>query len=73
MVHDDFGVEFTDEQAINAVKRYVESFNNNFTYMECLEYFILRLRPEFKSNFISYLENADADDDNTEDFNTKVR
>ncbi len=72
IIHDDYEVPFTEEQAIDATKRYVDSFNGDFTYMECLEYFILRLRPEFKSNFMSYLENTESDEDTT-DFNIKIR
>lgn len=58
----EYNISFTEEEALNAVKKYVEHFAGDYTYMECLEYFILRLRPDFKSNFLSYLENADQED-----------
>lgn len=64
----DFDIEFTKEQALDATRRYVDSFNGDYTYMECLEYFILRLRPEFKSNFLSYLENTEESNNNNNDF-----
>ena len=66
-------INFTDEEAINAVQRYIDSFNGVYTYMECLEYFILRERPEFKSNFISYLENNDENEDEDKELGLKLR
>lgn len=63
----DYQVEFTEEQALDATRRYVEHFEGDYTYMECLEHFILRVRPDFKSNFLSYLENTDTES-KTNDF-----
>ena len=37
-----FDFEFTKEQAINATKRYVDSFNGDYRYMQLLKYFILK-------------------------------
>lgn len=68
----DFGVSFTKEQAIDATKRYIESFNGDYSYMECLEYFILRERPTFKSNFLSYLEDDD-ESKNDNNWNVDIR
>lgn len=57
---------FTDEQAVNATKRYVESFNGNYTYMQLLKYFISKRQIvdgsiEEVSQLLSYIENEDAD------------
>ena len=35
-----YGNEYTHEEIIDAAKRYVESFNGNYTYMRVLDYFI---------------------------------
>lgn len=60
-------VEFTDEQAINAARRYVQSFNGNYKYMSILMYFIYKNKnseKEFDSQLLSYIENeAQSDDD----------
>lgn len=56
---------FSDEQAVNATKRYVESFNGNYTYMQLLKYFISKRQIidgsiEEVSQLLSYIENEDA-------------
>lgn len=54
---------FTEEQAIKATKEYVESFNNDFTYMQILKYFLLKTITfedgirEVSSEFMSRIEN----------------
>ena len=57
-----YNAEFTDEEAIEATKKYVESFNGNYTYMQLLKYFISKR--EIKngelvesSQLLSYIEN----------------
>ena len=60
---------FTDEQAIDATKRYVESFNGNYTYMQLLKYFISKRETKNgeiveNSQLISYIENAGQDNYN---------
>lgn len=42
-----FNIEFTDEQAINATRKYVESFNGDYTYMKLLKYFIFKMDPKY--------------------------
>lgn len=37
-----YGNNYTSEQIIDATKRYVASFNGNYTYMRILKYFILK-------------------------------
>ena len=57
---------FTNDQAINATKRYVESFNGNYTYMQLLKYFISKRQViegniEEVSQLLSYIENEDSE------------
>ena len=65
-----FGIGFTDEEAILATKKYVNSFKGDYRYMQLLKYFILKKDTntlEENSQFLSYLENlndADIDADN---------
>lgn len=69
-----FDYKFTEEQAINAAKEYVKSFNGNYTYMQLLKYFILKQDPitkEYRSDFMSYIENADQKSINN-DWNTEL-
>lgn len=59
-------VEFTDEQAISAARRYVQSFNGNYKYMSILMYFIYKNKSsekEFDSQLLSYIENEAQNDD----------
>ena len=59
--------EATDEEIIAATKKYVESFNGNYTYMQILKYFISKQKPvegapaEQNSQFLSYLQNPEGD------------
>mgnify|MGYP000153852411 FL=1 len=62
--------DFTDEEAIEATKKYIESFNGNYTYMQLLKYFISKR--EFKcgelvdnSQLMSYIQNKDQDNYNS--------
>lgn len=71
-----YNVSFTDEQAVNATKRYVESFNGNYTYMQLLKYFISKRTPvdgsiEETSQLLSYIENESQEDSN-KDWTTKL-
>lgn len=59
-------VEFTDEQAVSAARRYVQSFNGNYKYMSILMYFIYKNKSsekEFDSQLLSYIENEAQNDD----------
>jgi hypothetical protein len=66
-----YNCEFTDEEAIEATKRYVASFNGNYQYMQLLKYFISKKviidgAVEPSSQLLSYIENAnDVDSSNT--------
>lgn len=60
---DKFQVTFTDEEAINATKRYIAQFNGNYSYMQLLKYFILKRdndKMEETSQLISFMQNEDA-------------
>lgn len=64
-LHNRFSAEFTDEQVLSATRRYVESFNGNYTYMQCLNYFVLKrdtVKMEDTSALLSYIENEENAD-----------
>ena len=67
--------EFTDEQIINATKRYVESFNGNYKFAQLLKYFISKkVDGERGSRLLSYIENDGQKDTQTEiDWETELR
>lgn len=56
-------VDFTDEEAIDAAKRYIQSFNGNYKYMAILKYFIFKNDNEgnFESHLLSYIENKNKE------------
>lgn len=63
-----YGVKFTDEQAIEATKRYVNSFNGDYQFMQVLKYFISKRNTETgeeTSQLLSYIENDDSESVNT--------
>lgn len=61
-----YNISFTKEEAVDATKRYIASFNGNYTYMQILKYFISKQKPvegapaEQNSQFLSYLENKEG-------------
>lgn len=65
-----YGCTFTKEQAVDATKRYVESFQGDYTYMQLLKYFIIKTvmdkdgNTTIKSDFMSLLENEDINTNN---------
>ena len=76
-----FDFEFTKEQAINATKRYVDSFNGDYRYMQLLKYFILKNKitengTEIKSSFMEYIENENNNEDdsmlNSSEWNNEI-
>lgn len=73
-----YGSDFTDEQAIEATKRYVESFNGNYKYMQLLKYFIMKNTNDGGqiaevSQLLSYMENADEDVQYNVDWEVQMR
>ena len=47
---------YSDEEIIEATKKYVESFNGNYTYMRILKYFILKDEVKIDENGNRYVE-----------------
>ena len=63
-----FGVQFTEEEALDATRRYIQSFNGDYRFMQLLKYFILktdRVTGDLRSEFLSFMENKDSDDAGT--------
>lgn len=49
---------YTEEEAINAVKQYVDSFKDDRTHMKLLKYFLLKTKDkEIDSDFMTIIEN----------------
>jgi hypothetical protein len=63
-----YGCSFTEEEALEATKKYIESFNGDYTYMQLLKYFILKTsnNGEIKSEFMSLIENKEDINNNFE-------
>lgn len=65
-----YNIEFTDEEAVAATKRYIASFNGNYRYMQILKYFISKQKPvegapaEQNSQFLSFLQNKEGTTEN---------
>lgn len=60
-----FGVKFTEEEALDATRRYIASFNGDYRFMHLLKYFILKTDKttgDIKSEFLSLLENKDSEE-----------
>lgn len=66
-----FDFKFTEEEALEATRKYVESFNGNYKFMQLLKYFILKndaTTGDIKSEFMSLIENADIELNNDSEF-----
>ena len=60
-----FNVNFTEEEVLNATKRYIDSFNGDYRYMQLLKYFILKTDKttgEVRSELLAFLANEDEED-----------
>jgi hypothetical protein len=61
-----YNCKFTEQQAIEATKAYVTSFNGDYKFMKLLKYFLLKAPKnnngdiEIESEFMTYLENKDV-------------
>lgn len=67
---------FTDEQALEATRKYVESFNGDYQYMQVLRYFISKrnnITGEETSQFLSYIENAGQEEVANDSWRDSVR
>lgn len=51
-----YGNKWTDEEILSAAKRYVESFNGNYTYMRILKYFILKNTRKINEDGVGFVE-----------------
>lgn len=63
-----FGVKFTEEEALDATRRYIASFNGDYRFMQLLKYFILKTDKntgDIRSEFLSLLENKEEGDATT--------
>lgn len=61
-----FECDFSDEEYVEATKRYISSFNGNYQYMQVLKYFIMKTGVEdgtsvINSQLLSYLQNKEQD------------
>ena len=71
-----FDISFTEEAALNATKRYIESFNGDTRFMQLLKYFILktdRVTGEIQSEFLSLLQNPEEQDSLNDNWLNEVR
>lgn len=73
-----YDAKFTDEQAINATKKYIESFNGNFRFMQVLKYFIVKNKVvggsvEQESQLLSYISNEGDDNTENNDWSAELR
>lgn len=73
-----YGDQYTDEEILDAAKRYVESFGGNYTYMSLLKYFIFKEKVgnggdvESASDLLNYLENKDYEDNHDPDWTSRI-
>jgi hypothetical protein len=51
-----YGSTYNEEDIIEATKKYVESFNGNYTYMRILKYFILKDEVKINEDGVRYVE-----------------
>ena len=72
-----YGNQYTNEQIINATKKYVESFNGNYTYLKLLKYFIWkdeRAKGESVQSLLAdFIENESAEDTISNDWTSTLR
>ena len=74
-----YGTGYTDEQIIEATKKYVEGFNGNYQYMRLLKYFIFKEdlnannEVEGSSDLVTYIENAGQEDELSNDWTSTLR
>lgn len=74
-----YGNLYTDEQILEAAKKYVEGFNGNYHYMRLLKYFIFKEQVgangeiEGTSELISYIENHGQEDTLGQDWSITLK
>ena len=70
-----FGAQLTEDEVLDATQRYIDSFNGDYTYMQLLKYFILKVDKstgDFRSELLSYMENADQEEHANSDWTTTL-
>ena len=72
-----YGTKYTDEQIINATRKYIKSFNGNYTYLKLLKYFIWkdeRLKGESVQSLLAdFIENESAEDVTNDDWTIELK
>ena len=78
-----YGNKYSNEQIIEATKKYVESFNGQYTYMRALKYFIWKDEKkigsdgkryiEEVSDLASYIENAGQEESLNNDWTSTLK
>jgi len=71
-----YDAKFTDEQALEATKKYVESFNGDYQFMQVLKYFICKrnnITGDETSQLLSYIENVGHEEELNESWRDAVR
>ena len=72
-----YGTKYTDEQIINATRKYIKSFNGNYTYLKLLKYFIWkdeRLKGESVQSLLAdFIENESAEDTTNDDWTIELK
>lgn len=72
-----YGTKYTDEQIINATQKYVNSFNDNYTYLKLLKYFIWkdeRLKGESVQSLLAdFIENESSEDTTNTDWTVELK
>lgn len=57
-----FQCSFTDEEAVEATRKYIDSFGGNYRYMQLLKYFILKRdneKMEENSQLLNFIQNKE--------------
>ena len=72
-----YGTKYTDEQIINATRKYVKSFNGNYAYLKLLKYFIWkdeRLKGESVQSLLAdFIENESSEDVTNDDWTVELK
>ena len=78
-----YGNKYSDEQILQAARKYVESFNGQYTYMRALKYFIWKDEKKIDSegnryieevsDLASYIENAGQEENLRNDWTSTLR
>ena len=72
-----YGTKYTDEQIINATRKYIKSFNGNYAYLKLLKYFIWkdeRLKGESVQSLLAdFIENESSEDITNTDWTIELK